>query len=153
MLGVSGLVIGINVARVVCVSVLGPLVVISLDSASVRLIFVGLGRDGVVRLAPPGVVVRSVGLLGPLIVVIGTLGSLVRSRGTIPLFTLVVALVAIVLVIGTRIGCTVGGGTVDIAVFTPGLSAPLFIVCVVPFVVRLGHVCLISGLAVGLIGF
>ena len=75
MVGGSGLEIAISVTRVVSVVVLGPLVVISLDCASVALIVVGLGRDGVVRLAPPGVVIGSVGLLGPLIVVIGTLGS------------------------------------------------------------------------------
>ena len=73
-----------------------------------------------------------------------------RSRGTIPIFTLVVDLVAIVLIIGSGGGCTVGGGTVDIAVLFPGLSAPLVIVFVVPFVVGLSHVGLCIGLAVGL---
>ena len=73
-----------------------------------------------------------------------------RSRGTIPIFTLVVDLVAIVLIIGSGGGCTVGGGTVDIAVFTPGLSSPLVIVFVVPFVVGLSRVSLGVGLAVRL---
>ena len=70
-----GLLVAGGVAGLVAVVVLGPLVVVGPDLASVLLIIVGLGGDGVIRLAPSGVGVRAVGLLGPLIVVIAGLLS------------------------------------------------------------------------------
>ena len=65
-----GLLVAGGIAGVVAVVVLGPLVVVGPDLASVLLVIVGLSRDGVVRLAPSGVGIGAVGLLGPLIVVI-----------------------------------------------------------------------------------
>ena len=65
-----GLLVAGGVAGLVAVVVLGPLVVVGPDLASVLLVIVGLSRDGVVRLAPSGVGIGAVGLLGPLIVVI-----------------------------------------------------------------------------------
>lgn len=70
-----GLLVAGGVAGLVAVVVLGPLVVVGPDLASVLLVIVGLGGDGVIGLAPSGVGVRAVGLLGPLIVVIAGLLS------------------------------------------------------------------------------
>ena len=150
----SGLFIAISVFGVVSVVVLGPLVVISPDFASVLLIVVGLGSDGVVRLAPSRVEVGSVGLLGPLIVVVARLGSSVIFRGLfimLAVFATVTIAVSVgsLLVIRRRGGLTVGGGTVEISVFTPGLSAVLVIVFVVPFVVGLSVVGFGPGSVVG----
>merc|ERR1719464_220670 len=68
--GGSSLLVGVGGAGVVTIVVLGPLVVISPDLARVLLVVVGFGSDGVVGLAPSGVVVGAVGLLGPLVVVV-----------------------------------------------------------------------------------
>ena len=68
--GGSGLAVRVGLTGVVTIVVLSPLVVVSPDLASVLLIIVGLGGDGVVRLAPSGVGVGAVSLLGPLVVVV-----------------------------------------------------------------------------------
>ena len=75
-----GLLVAGGVAGLVAVVVLGPLVVVGPDLASVLLVIVGLGGDGVISLAPSGVGVRAVGLLGPLIVVIAGLLSSPLAR-------------------------------------------------------------------------
>lgn len=79
--GRSGLAVGVGVLGGVTIVVLGPLVVVSPDLARVLLVVVGLGVDAVVGLAPSGVVVGAVGLLGPLVVVVsGVLGSVRLGR-------------------------------------------------------------------------
>ena len=47
-------------------------------------------------------------------------------------------------------GLAIAGGSINIFVFAPGLGAPLVLVVVVPFVVRLGGIRLGVGLAIGL---
>merc|ERR550539_2262974 len=49
----------------------------------VLLVVVGLGVNGVVRLAPSAVVVRAVGLLGPLVVVVAGAGGGTASGGVV----------------------------------------------------------------------
>ena len=72
-LGGSSSIAGHGVGNAVLVVVLSPLVVVSADLACVLLIIVGLSGDGVVRLAPSGVGVLTVSLLGVLVVVVSTL--------------------------------------------------------------------------------
>jgi len=55
--------------------ILGPLVVVSTDLAGVLLVIVLVGLDKVVRLAPPGVGIGTVGVLGPGIVVSSSRGG------------------------------------------------------------------------------
>ena len=143
---VSGgsLAIAIGVTGVPSVVVLGPLVVISANLLGVVLVVVGLGRDGIVRLAPSGVVVLAVGLLGPLVVVVGAVGGTVGSRGTGDLAS-GIATIAVGAIVASGSGLAVGRGAVRISVLAPSLSAPLVAVLVVPFVVGLGGVRLRLG--------
>ena len=85
--GGGGAAVSGGVPVVIAVVVLGPLVVIGLNRAGVLLVVVGLGVDGVVRLAPSAVVVRAVSLLGPLVVVVAGAGG-----GTAPGCSIVVLL-------------------------------------------------------------
>merc|ERR1719216_120838 len=172
----GGVAVSIGVTGVVPVVILGPLVIIGADLTSVVLVGVALGLNGVVRLAPSGVVVGSVSLLGPGIVVVGTLGGTVGTRGTLPgraLSTLSVlsgsglgVTLALALLstgssgatgvsLGSVVlgggGLAVGGGSVDITVLAPGLGTPLVVVLVVPLVVGLGGVGFGVGAAVGLL--
>ena len=87
-LGLAGLsggssAVSVDILGGASVVVLSPHVVVSTDLAGVLLVIVGVGSDGVVRLAPSGVEVAAVGLLGPLVVVVGALGSLVRGGSTL----------------------------------------------------------------------
>ena len=171
VVGGSGLAVGVTGLLVVSVVVLSPLVVIGPHGALIPLVVVALGINGVVRLAPSGVGVLSVSLLGPLVVVVATLGGAVLSGGISHL------LVAVALALGTSVavrvlvgvavaglatvavsvvgvlggGLAVGGFSVSIAVLAPSLSAVHVVVGVVPFVVRLSGVGLGVGLAVTLI--
>jgi hypothetical protein len=142
--GGSALAVRTSLAIPIGVVVLSPLVVISLDLASVVLVVVGSGLDGVVRFAPSAVAVGAVGLLGPLVVVVA-----LNLSGTSP-----VGLGGRELLALGRAGggiSVLGGSTGEIAVLAPGLSAPLVVICVVPLVVGLGLVGLGGGLAVGLV--
>ena len=164
----GGLAVLVSVTRVVSVVVLGPLVVVGAHALGVVLVVVGLGLDGVVRLAPSGVEVRAIGLLGPDIVVVATLGSAVGGGSTLPAVLAggtvalggvavagalggSVAGLALLVVVAGGGGLAVGGSAVDVAVLAPGLSAPLVVVLVVPFVVGLGGVGLGVGAAIGLL--
>ena len=93
--GGGGAAVSGGVPVVVAVVVLGPLVVIGLNRAGVLLVVVGLGVNGVVRLAPSAVVVRAVSLLGPLVVVVAGAGG-----GTAP-GCLIVVLLGIASLLGS----------------------------------------------------
>ena len=73
-----------SISGVISVIILSPLVVIGLDGSGVALVVVRLGRDGIVRLAPSGVVVGAVSLLGPLVVVVSTSGGLLGGGSSLP---------------------------------------------------------------------
>ena len=171
--GRGSLAVGVTLTSIVSVVVLSPLIVVGADTSGVVLVVVGLGLNGVIRLAPSGVVVRAISLLGPDIVVVATTGGTVAGAGTLPDLTgggtvvslsgSLVELLATVLgalggagltvavVVARGGGLSVGGGTVDVTVLTPGLSAPLVVVGVVPLVIRLSGVGLGGGAAIGLL--
>jgi len=86
-LGSSGTV-SLGVAVGVLVVVLSPLVVVSVEGTAVLGAVVRPGRDGVVRLAPPGVGVLTVVLLGPLVRVGSLSRGSVTSGGTTPVLRL-----------------------------------------------------------------
>ena len=164
----GSLAVGARVCLVLAIVVLGPLVVVGPHFPAVLLVVVGLGVDGVIGLAPAGVVVTTVSLLGPLVVVVATLGSTLRGGSSLFTVLVVVALVltmtiamavaramaiaisAVGVVVGLRGSRAIGGGTVDVAVLAPGLGTPLVVVVVVPLIVGLGVVALGPGLIVGL---
>jgi len=169
--GGSGLAVASNVAGIVSIVVLSPDVVVGTHLSGVVLVGVGLGIDAIVRLAPSGVEVGAGGLLGPLVVVVGTLGGTVLSGGSLVLLgdsavgtvlgTVAVAVsvtvasvlgtVAVAVVVTLGGGCAVGGSTVEITVLAPRLSAPLVVVGVVPLVVGFSTVGLGVGVGVRLI--
>ena len=171
--GRGSLAVSVTLTSIVSVVVLSPLIVVGADTSGVVLVVVGLGLNGVIRLAPSGVVVRAIGLLGPDIVVVATTGGTVAGAGTLPdltgggtvvrlsvgrvelLATVLGALggtgLTVAVVVARGGGLSVGGGTVDITVLTPGLSAPLVVVGVVPLVIRLSGVGLGGGAAIGLL--
>merc|ERR1719464_2090695 len=147
----GGVAVSIGVTGVVPVVILGPLVIIGADLTSVVLVGVALGLNGVVRLAPSGVVVRSVSLLGPGVVVVGTLGGTVGTGGTLPDGALSASAVlsggglgvslalsllstgssgATSVVLGTVVlgggGLAVRGGSVHITVLAPGLGRDVY---------------------------
>ena len=164
---------GVGVTGIVSVVVLSPLVVIGLNGSGVALVVVRLRGDGIVGLAPSRVIVGAVSLLGPLVVVVGTargLGVLgcappvavdLAVASLLRMVTISVTVAAMVTassaassaasalpVLGGRCR-SVGGGAIDVSVFTPSLSAPFVVVLVVPFIVRLGGVGLGLHLVVG----
>ena len=165
--------VSVTLTSIVSVVVLSPLIVVGADTSGVVLIVVGLGLNGVIRLAPSGVVVRAISLLGPDIVVVATTGGTVALAGTLPdltgggtvvvlggslidlLATILGALggtgLTVAVIVARGGGLSVGGGTVDVTVLTPGLSAPLVVVGVVPLVIRLSGVGLGGGAAIGLL--
>jgi len=87
--------------------VLGPLIVVSTDLAGVLFVVVLVGVDEVVGLAPPGVGVLTVGVLGPCVVVVTGL-----SGGTLLGSSVVLALsggLVVGLAVHTGIGVTLVG--------------------------------------------
>ena len=144
LLGRGSVAVGISLASPGGVVVLSPLIIISADLTGVVLVVVRASSNGVVRLAPSGVVVRAVSLLGPLVIVVAAHGSTALPVGTVG-----GELLALALANGSI--ASVAGGTGEIAVLTPSLSAPLVIISVVPLVIRLSSVRFGGGLAVRLI--
>ena len=161
-LGGSGLAVTLSTASVVLVVFLSPLVVIGPDLATVLLVFVAPGVNRVVRLAPSGVSVDTVGLLGPVVVVVlstrgnvpgggivlllGTVGGVsvvAVALGAVSVATVstvvgsVVGGLAVAVVVSGGGGPAVGGGTVGVLVLSPSLSTFGVVVLVVIFVVRL----------------
>ena len=133
-LGGSGLAVTLSTASVVPIVILSPLVVIGPDLATVRLAFVALGVNRVVRLAPSGVVVDTVSLLGICVVVVATLGGTVLGVGTVMVLGTVGTVVAVAVAVArTR---AVAGTVVAVAV--AGAVATVF-----------GAVTVLAGLAVG----
>jgi hypothetical protein len=167
--GGSTLVVAIGILLSVDILVLGPLIVVSADLAGILLIVVLVGVDEVVGLAPPGVEVRAVGLLGVLVVVVARDGSLATGRGIVVVGTsaaiavrgvalapaavaaLATAAIAVVVIVTSGRSSAVRGGAIDVLVDAPGLSTPLVGVLVVPLIVGLGIVGLSPGLLVRLI--
>ena len=164
---------GGGITGIVSVVVLSPLVVIGLNGSGVALVVVRLRGDGIVGFAPSRVIVGAVSLLGPLVVVVGTARGLgvvgcappvavdLAVASLLRIVTISVTVTAIVTalaaascaastlpVLGGR-GLAVGGGAIDVSVFTPSLSAPFVVVLVVPLIVRLGGVGLGLHLVVG----
>jgi len=104
-------------------------------------------------------------LFGPGIVVVATLGGTMVGRGSLPALSslatvalrlsisaVLTGLLSIAVPVSSALGSglAIAGGSINIFVFAPGLSAPLVLVVVVPFVVRLGGIRLGVGLAIGL---
>ena len=73
----------VDVLLGVSIVVLSPLVVVSTDLAGVLLIIVGGGVDHVVGLAPSGVLVTAVSLLGPRVVVVSASSGSFASGGSL----------------------------------------------------------------------
>ena len=132
----------------VLVVVLSPLVIISLEPSGVLGVIVRTSLDGIVRLAPPGVLVLTVSLLGPVVVIVTTSSLSGASRGALPRgagFAVSVASMAGLGVLASGGLATVGGCLGGIAVLAPCLGAPLIVILVVPLIVRLGSVALGAG--------
>jgi len=142
--GGGAVLLGITVG--VIVTVLSPLVIIGLEPPSVLGALVVASLHGVVRLAPSGVLILTVSLLGPGVVVVSTVGGLAVGGGTLPVrgavATLAGAVDVTVLAGGSLARCA--GGSVGVSVGTPSLGSPLVVILVVPLIVRL------SGVALGL---
>jgi len=141
--GGSGAVL-VGGTALVLIAVLTPLVVLGTDGALVVLVVVRLGRDGVVRLAPPGVSVLTVVLLSPLVVVVsGLLGS-VLPRGTL-FFGLLLGL--------STVGLGLVAGSVTVAVALGATVAVILLDSLVGLatVSELG-LFVISGRSVALLG-
>ena len=156
---------------VVSVVVLGPLVVISHNLTGVVLVVVVASLDGVVGLAPSGVVVLAGSLLGPDIVVSTSLGllslpgsgtslglavsltgstvSTIGTWGSVSSSLSLLSTIGVVVVAGSIV--LGGGSTVHVAVLAPLLGTPLVVILVVPFVIGLGLVGLGLGLSVRLV--
>ena len=146
----GGLAVLTSGSLVVVVVILSPLIIISLEPSGVLLVLVRASLHGIVRLAPPGVGVLTVSLLGPRVVIVTLSGSLIRCGSTLPLlalssFTVTVARVVGVAVLAGGGLSTVGRGTVDVLIRAPSLGAPLIGIVVVPLIVRLGLVGLSTG--------
>ena len=113
------------IATVTFIVVFEPLVALCLNTSSVVLVFVVFGINGVVGLAPPGVVVRAVCLLDPYIVVIGTVG-LHSLPGSSTLLGLTIALASHTLAtVGTTVGTTGLVATVLFALSTVSISVTI----------------------------
>ena len=142
--GGGAVLLGITVG--VIVTVLSPLVISGLEPPSVLGALVVASLHGVVRLAPSGVLILTVSLLGPGVVVVSTVGGLAVGGGTLPVrgavATLAGAVGLSVLAGGSLARCA--GGSVGVSVGTPSLGSPLVVILVVPLIVRL------SGVALGL---
>jgi len=147
--------VNVGILLGVDIPVLGPLVVVSAHLAGVLLVVVLVGVDEVIGLAPPGVVVRAVSLLGPCVGIVGTSGGLL-ARGGLDVVSRSFAAISVsavgdtalavstvsgdttvgfVSVVSTGSSTVVRGSTVKIAVLAPCLCAPFISVEVVPFVV------------------
>lgn len=144
----SGFTVRILITIGVLVVVLSPLVIISLEPSGVLGVIVRTSLDGIVRLAPPGVLVLTVSLLGPVVVIVTTSSLSGASRGALPRgagFAVSVASMAGLGVLASGGLATVGGCLGGIAVLAPCLGAPLIVILVVPLIVRLGSVALGAG--------
>ena len=144
----SGFTVRVLITIGVLVVVLSPLVIISLEPSGVLGVIVRTSLDGIVRLAPPGVLVLTVSLLGPVVVIVTTSSLSGASRGALPRgagFAVSVASMAGLGVLASGGLATVGGCLGGIAVLAPCLGAPLIVILVVPLIVRLGSVALGAG--------
>ena len=144
----SGFTVRVLITIGVPVVVLSPLVIISLEPSGVLGVIVRTSLDGIVRLAPPGVLVLTVSLLGPVVVIVTTSSLSGASRGALPRgagFAVSVASMAGLGVLASGGLATVGGCLGGIAVLAPCLGAPLIVILVVPLIVRLGSVALGAG--------
>ena len=123
---------------------LSPLVIVGVQNSAVSLVVVGLGRDGVVRLAITTFVVLTEALLGPGVLGVVTVQSavVVRSGKTVAIAVTVAGEAAM-----DGGAVVVRVGTPHVVIFVPGPGAPQVLVAVVPLVVGLGAVVLSSGVS------
>ena len=141
-LGSSGAV-SLRIVIGVAVVVLSPLIITSIEGPAVLGAVVRPGRDGVVRLAPPGVGISTVLLVGPLGVIGSTARCSVTSGGTLPVLGLIGVTTFTVVVAGPLVSgglLAVGRLSIDIFVAAPLLGTPLVGILVVPLIVGLGIV-------------
>ena len=140
-----------SILDVLSVKLLAPLVVFGLNCAVELLVFPGLGVDFVVGLAPSGVEVVTVRLVGPDVIAVSTLSSLVAVGGVrvaVVVVSVTVAVtvsiltvtMAVCIVLRSRGTTLLRGGSVSVRIDFPVRGHPLVIVSLVPLVVGLGVV-------------